>query len=198
MSSLFELLALHLASRPAAEVPCKLSSIQAAPAHLPLPWIVVSQIIKNRTAVYAVIHLVLGFRSNEATGMPAVAFFRVAAAAEDACGKALMLLTSCLNEAQFLPLLSRALAFAAGEEEVADLKRCRVGVGRGGADATTTQTRCDVSPHRVLSFYRLLAPSQTRFAALYAPLFARCLPFATRVRAPAFGHFFPVMNVRVM
>ena len=122
----------------------------------------VAEIAARRVAAYAIIHLALRFRTDH----PA-AEARAASLVEDSGGKALLQLTACLNEAQLRPLFLRALSFASDGADTDE-----------GADAETNGG--GVGAYRVLSFYRMLAPSQIKFAALYAPYFALALPFATK------------------
>lgn len=113
---------------------------------------------------------------------------RAADAIEDAGGVALAQLTECLNEAQLRPLLLRALAFgsdyssndATGAHAAPDASDASDGglACKGDGDGNG---RGAVSPHRALSFFRLLCPSQDRFAAISAPLFEIGLPLAAKV-----------------
>lgn len=150
---LFELLAYHLASRPASEV------------------------VTNRNAAYAVIHLALRLRSElAAASNPEAASEQTAAAAEESGGVALMRLTACLNESQLRPFLIRAFTFASTTPTNQSTKHKRNRDYRSLRD-------CKVVAHRVLSLFQLVVQSQAHFAALYGPVFALGLPLAVRTIA---------------
>lgn len=135
----------------------------------------------NCAAAYAVVHLALQLRSDfAAASIPKAVAAKTVAAAEESGGVALLRLTSCLNEHQLRPFIIRALTFASST--TASGNRSSMDCAHLSEDGRRLWER-QVVAHRVLSFFRLIAASQTHFAALYGPVFSLGLPLAVRVRA---------------
>ena len=179
--ALLDLLTRHLGARPASETAA------------------------HRAAAYALVHGALRFREADAATSSAAASSTASAAStaivwagggsealcakvEASAGRALLQLTTCLNESQLRPLFLRALGFATDEqggEGAEGAEGAEGGGAAGGGSAEATQ----VSPRRVAAFLALLEPSQRRFAALYSPYFALAAPLCiTALEQHAHAH----------
>jgi len=91
-----------------------------------------------------------------------------AAAVEAAAGRALVNLTTALNEEQLRLLFHRTLAWALELYPTAAGAACDAVGARASASAAA----------RAAAFFGLIAPSQARFAALYVPYVADAIPLA--------------------
>jgi len=180
VSSLLSLLERHLSLRPTAEV------------------------VAHRTRVYALLQVALRCREVHtqpvspsvqltqptdlmlASSAAASAKLRArlhaeqcADAVEIAGGSTLRQLTSSLNELQLRPIFLRALAYASGKTGAA--LPTSDGCGNSQSHAARNHSALDESvadARRAAAFFRMLEPSQLRFAALYSPYFALAVPFA--------------------
>lgn len=168
--SLLSLLERHLTMRPSAEVAA------------------------HRALAYALLHVALSFR--DVHTQPSSPSFKLtqpidsmlassatehcADAVEIAGGSALEQLTSCLNEVQLRPILLRALAYASEQTDAALPASEGSGDSQNhAASKNSAEAGTGADARRAAAFFRMLEPSQRRFAALYSPYFAVALSFAT-------------------
>ena len=134
-----------------------------------------SDVSAHRVASFSLLQSALTYRENKwavaTTADDAGALVGVmagAAAVEAAAGRALVNLTTALNEEQLRLLFHRTLAWALELYPAAAGAACdAMGAGASASAAA-----------RAAAFFGLIAPSQARFAALYVPYVADAMPLA--------------------
>jgi len=149
VASIFSLVGDHLTSRPCADA------------------------ITHRAATFSLLLSALAYR--ETAGRETSTANAGASSVEAAAGRALVNLTTTLNEAQLKPLYLTALDWAS------EARPARI--------STTTIKPTLASPRlpRVIAFFALIAPSQIRFAALYSQYSALAMPLALATLATLAG-----------